>query len=46
MPVRTLAVFLLMLLTTSCTAILVEATGEQGIQEDPTEHLRGSGGRG
>ncbi|GAB5498060.1 MAG: BON domain-containing protein [Pseudohongiellaceae bacterium] len=41
MPVRTLAVFLLMLLTTSCTAILVEATGEQGIQEDPTERTAG-----
>lgn len=30
------------LLTTSCTAILVKATGEQGISEDPTERTAGA----
>lgn len=42
MQIRILAIFLLLLLSaTSCTAILVEATGEQGIQEDPTERTAG-----
>ena len=30
------------LLITSCTAILVETTGEQGISEDPTERTAGA----
>ena len=30
------------LLLTSCTAILVETTGSQGISEDPTERTRGA----
>ena len=30
------------LLTTSCTTILVETTGEQGISEDPTERTAGA----
>lgn len=30
------------LLVTSCTAILVETTGSQGISEDPTERTRGA----
>ena len=42
MQLRLLAVFLLALIsTTSCTAILVETTGEQGIQEDLTERTAG-----
>ena len=35
-------VFLLLFLTTSCTTVLVETTGEQGIQEDPTERTAGA----
>ena len=35
-------VFGLFFLTTSCTTILVEATGEQGISEDPTERTAGA----
>ena len=31
-----------LLLTTSCTTILVETTGEQGISEDPTERTAGA----
>jgi osmotically-inducible protein OsmY len=38
---RVLAV-LILLLTTSCTAILVRTTGDQGIQEDPTERTAGA----
>lgn len=33
---------LLLLAMSSCTAILVETTGEQGIQEDPTERTAGA----
>lgn len=32
----------ILLLTTSCTTILVETTGEQGISEDPTERTAGA----
>lgn len=32
----------LFLLTTSCTTILVETTGDQGISEDPTERTAGA----
>ncbi len=33
---------LLILLTSSCTTILVKTTGEQGISEDPTERTTGA----
>lgn len=33
---------LLLLAMSSCTAILVETTGDQGIQEDPTERTTGA----
>ena len=33
---------MLILLTTSCTSILVRTTGEQGIQENPTERTAGA----
>lgn len=38
---RYAAFLLILLINTSCTAFLVEATGEQGIQEDPTERTAG-----
>lgn len=40
-PRRYAAFLLILLINTSCTAFLVEATGEQGIQEDPTERTTG-----
>ena len=33
---------LVLLFITSCTTILVETTGEQGISEDPTERTAGA----
>ncbi|MCH7815466.1 MAG: BON domain-containing protein [Proteobacteria bacterium] len=33
---------MLLLVTSSCTAILVKTTGEQGIQEDPTKRTAGA----
>lgn len=38
---RLLAFLLILVTNVSCTAFLVEATGEQGIQEDPTERTTG-----
>ena len=35
-------VLLLILIITSCTTILVRTTGDQGIQEDPTERTAGA----
>lgn len=45
MTLKSLKHYLLLatlLLTTSCTTILVETTGEQGISEDPTERTAGA----
>lgn len=39
---NTLLLAALLLLTSSCTTILVETTGEQGITEDPTERTAGA----
>jgi len=38
---RIVAFLLILISTSSCTAFLVEATGEDGIQEDPTERTTG-----
>ena len=37
-----IVVLLAMLIITSCTSILVRTTGDQGIQEDPTERTAGA----
>lgn len=42
MSIHKLPLFLMALMLTSCTAILVETTGEAGIQEDPTERTAGA----
>lgn len=42
MNIRNAVVLLSLLAMSSCTAILVETTGEQGIQEDPTERTTGA----
>lgn len=42
MNTRMTVAFLLCLAMSSCTAILVETTGDQGIQEDPTERTTGT----
>lgn len=39
---KKLLLLAIVLLITSCTAILVETTGEQGISEDPTERTAGA----
>jgi osmotically-inducible protein OsmY len=39
---KKLLILATVLLITSCTAILVETTGEQGISEDPTERTAGA----
>tara|TARA_B110000858_G_C17805323_1_gene477629 strand:+ start:1563 stop:2147 length:585 start_codon:yes stop_codon:yes gene_type:complete len=41
-PLKQLLLLAVVLLTTSCTAILVETTGEQGISEDPTQRTAGA----
>ncbi|MEC9224009.1 MAG: BON domain-containing protein [Pseudomonadota bacterium] len=35
-------IILLLIVSSSCTTILVQTTGEQGIQEDPTERTAGA----
>ncbi len=42
MNIRLPLLLLLTLAMSSCTAILVETTGDQGIQEDPTERTTGA----
>lgn len=42
MSTRRMAMLMLCLTMSSCTAILVETTGDQGIQEDPTERTTGT----
>ncbi len=42
MKIRDAIVLLSLLAMSSCTAILVETTGSQGIQEDPTERTTGA----
>ncbi len=42
MSIRMMVTLLLCLIMSSCTAILVETTGDQGIQEDPTERTTGT----
>ena len=42
MSIQKFSMFLAALLLSSCTAILVETTGEAGIQEDPTERTAGA----
>ncbi|MEX0963613.1 MAG: BON domain-containing protein [Pseudohongiellaceae bacterium] len=39
---KTIAFFSIVLLTNSCTAILVKTTGDQGISEDPTQRTAGA----
>lgn len=36
------SIILLLIASSSCTTILVQTTGEQGIQEDPTERTAGA----
>ena len=42
MKLRHFLLITLMLVTTSCTSILVRTTGGQGIEEDPTERTAGA----
>ncbi len=42
MKLRHFLLITLMLVTTSCTSILVRSTGGQGIEEDPTERTAGA----
>lgn len=42
MQAQKIILFLAALLLTSCTTILVETTGDQGLQEDPTQRSAGA----
>lgn len=42
MRLRRILLIMLVLAASSCTSILVRTTGQQGIQEDPTERTAGS----
>ena len=42
MKIYRVLVLVTLLITSSCTAILVRTTGEQGIQEDPSERTAGA----
>ncbi len=42
MTLRNFLLIALILVTTSCTSILVRTTGSQGIEEDPTERTAGA----